>query len=61
MAIDRVDDFKLPLRQWLCHQVDSHKFDGLDWVDESKSRIKIPWTQQNHPGWEETYKLFEVR
>ena len=60
MSLDTVDDYRLPLRQWLCHQVDLKKYTGLEWVDEKKTLVKIPWIQQNHPGWEDTYKLFEV-
>jgi len=60
MSLDTVDDYRLPLRQWLCHQVDLKKYTGLEWVDDKKTLVKIPWIQQNHPGWEDTYKLFEA-
>lgn len=58
---NKLDDYKLPLRHWLVNQVDAKRFPGLEWTDESKTKIKIPWTPQNHPGWEESYKLFEVK
>uniref|UniRef100_UPI00358F48AF interferon regulatory factor 8-like n=1 Tax=Myxine glutinosa TaxID=7769 RepID=UPI00358F48AF len=34
---------QLGLRRWLVEQVDSHRFPGLVWEDESKRTFRIPW------------------
>ena len=60
MSTQEEAEFKLPLRRWLIKKTNEQRFQGLEWMNEEKSLLKIPWTSMHHPGWEDTYQIFIV-
>jgi len=52
---------RMLMREWLLQQVDSGQVPGLEWYDDSKTLIKIPWIHASKAVWSRDHhsKLFE--
>ncbi|XP_070574526.1 uncharacterized protein [Ptychodera flava] len=53
---------RLRLRPWIIQQIDSGKYKGLDWIDESKTEFRVPWKHaaKNDYDQEEDSKIFRA-
>jgi len=49
------------MRDWLLLQVDERQVPGLEWLDDNKTLIKIPWVHGSKAVWSRDHhsKLFE--
>ena len=42
------------MKDWLIEQINSGKYDGLNWVDEAKTIFKVPWIHAKKRGYDPT-------
>jgi len=49
------------MRDWLVQQLDEGQIPGLEWMDDDKTLIKIPWIHGSKAVWsrDSHCKLFE--
>ena len=52
---------RMLMRDWLLQQIDDGAIPGLEWLDDSKTLIKIPWVHGSKSVWSRDHhcKLFE--
>lgn len=39
------------MRKWLVEQVNNRSIHGLCWLDEGKSKFRVPWVHGSRHGW----------
>jgi len=50
------------LRPWLIAQINSGQIPGLYWLNEEKTKFKIPWKHAGKQDWNPSYsQIFTVR
>ena len=42
------------MKDWLIEQINSGKYDGLNWVDDAKTIFKVPWIHAKKRGYDPT-------
>jgi len=52
---------RMLMKDWLVRQLDEGQIPGLEWVDDSRTLIKIPWIHGSKSVWSRDHhcKLFE--
>jgi len=51
MSGEKEKDQQIFLKDWLVQQIDSGKYDGVEWLDKDKKVFKIPWTHSKKNGY----------
>jgi len=51
MSVEKEKDQQIFLKDWLVQQIDSGKYDGVEWLDKDKKVFKIPWTHSKKNGY----------
>jgi len=50
------------LRPWLIARIDSGSIPGLEWLNDEKTKFKIPWKHAGKQGWDPSCsQIFTVR
>ena len=52
--------YRYPLRLWLTYHLDHHTFPGVEWMDNTSTYFRIPWTNYGQPNWFDDSKIFVV-
>lgn len=53
---------KMHMKEWLIAQIESRRYEGLDWEDEDKTMFRIPWKHAAKKDYKQTADaaLFKV-
>jgi len=51
MSGEKEKDQQIFLKDWLVQQINSGKYDRVEWLDKDKKVFKIPWTHSKKNGY----------